>query len=105
MTKLKTPYKIKIAKSQIQGNGVFAIKDIPHGEIIDDEIVRGTGYNFSCVPNVIIARSEDGRSLASIALRKIGYGEELTVVCRWPRGDELVVDKPFPECNCPTSRK
>lgn len=104
MTKVKTPYKIKIGPSMIQGNGIFAIKEISHGEIIDDQIVKGTGYNFSCNPNVLIACSEDRKFLMSIALRKITYGEELTVQCLWPRKSGFVAE-PFPECNCQVCRK
>lgn len=99
--------KIRIGRSKIQGRGVFATKVIYLGEVIDDKVVRGTGFNFSCDPNVMICRV-DGDYRYVAALRKISRGEELTVLRGRVDAKNLTKFTPMPGgswCNCQVCAK
>jgi hypothetical protein len=82
-------YKIRVAKSPIEGKGIFATAEIQEGEIIAPTRISGSrtpaGYmtNHSKTPNAITVASGENRFL--IATRNIkgklagGLGEEITI--------------------------
>jgi len=101
--------KVKIGKSKIHGYGIMATHVLAHGEVINDESLsddwRFGGYNHSCDPNVILARTNlSSRGILVIALRHISRREELTVDYShfgfsFGRNGRLI------SCKCPAHKK
>jgi hypothetical protein len=75
-----TPSKnIKIRKSKIHGEGIFAKSKIYMGQVIDDNHLKyHRGFNHSCNPNVLFVFNKKKFIIA--AIKDIKRGEELTVM-------------------------
>lgn len=92
---------IKVAPSKIQGHGVFALRSIPRGTIIYEDVWR-SGFNHSCDPNVVLIL-ENGWVVKKKTIRPIAKGEELTV--HYNRRHGRTIPKDCIPCNCPVHRK
>jgi SET domain-containing protein len=89
---------IAAKKSKINRLGIFAVKNIKSGTVIDHlpdlSALKKCGFNHSCNPN--LDRDEKNRFITN---KDIPPGEELTVSYKY-RNEKLWFD-----CNCEVCRK